>query len=530
MTEADGIAIRELAEGAILVEYPEDSEETANRRAVAAARSLTHRAPAGFFDAVPGARTLLLLFDPRRMSPGRIAEEVRRGSREAGVSLEPRRAVEIPVFYDPGAHTGPDLESLARAAGLTPEEFARRHAEGEYRVAFLGFARGFPYLTGLAPELHAARLATPRTRVPAGSVGIGDRYTGIYPGETPGGWRLIGRAPVRLFDPNEDPPSVLLPGDGVRFRPISREEFERRLPILERAVPASAPSGRPLLSIAAPGVLTSVQGGPRRGRGMYGVPPGGAMDFETLAQGNALVENPPDAAALEMTLIGPDIEFQAEASIVLCGGLTRAVINGRPLAAGAVSTVRPGDVVKVGPIHGAARAYLCAAGGLAQTDRPELSRRLLSGDVVFLDTRPYSRFVSAKDSGAAIARPVEPGEEAPIRVHPGPQRDRFEPEGLEVFLSSPYRVSASSDRRGIRLEGPVVANGGSSEVPPEGTVLGAIQVPGDGQPIILGPDRPITGGYAKIATVLEADFSRVARAAPGTVLRFCEADSPPGRG
>src|SRR5204863_5594241 len=208
---ADGVTVRELAEGAVLVEYPEDSEERANRRAVAAALTLLHRAPPVILDAVPGARNLLLLFNPRRMSPERIAEEARRGSREEPGPPARRRTVEIPVFYDSGAQTGPELEDLARGAGLTAEAFARRHAAGEYRVAFLGFARGFPYLTGLARKLHAPRLATPRTRVPAGSVGIGDRYTGIYPGETPGGWRLIGRAPVRLFDPNDDPPSILLP-------------------------------------------------------------------------------------------------------------------------------------------------------------------------------------------------------------------------------------------------------------------------------------------------------------------------------
>jgi len=214
----DGIAIRELAEGAVLVEYPQDSEDRANRRAVAAARSLLHQAPPVVFDAVPGARTLLLLFNPRRISSERIAEEVRRGSREEESPIARRRTVEVPVFYDAGAETGPDLDDLARGAGLTADAFARRHAAGQYRVAFLGFARGFPYLTGLEATLHAPRLATPRTRVPAGSVGIGDRYTGIYPGQTPGGWRLIGRAPVRLFDPNDDPPSILLPGDGVRFQ------------------------------------------------------------------------------------------------------------------------------------------------------------------------------------------------------------------------------------------------------------------------------------------------------------------------
>jgi KipI family sensor histidine kinase inhibitor len=519
----DGIRIRELAEGAVLVEYPEDPEDRANKRAVAAAHSLLHRAPPGIFDAVPGARTLLLLFNPRRMSSERIAEEARRGSREEGSPLARRRTVEIPVFYDPGAQTGPDLEDLARGAGLTAEAFARRHAAGEYRVAFLGFARGFPYLTGLAAELHAPRLATPRTRVPAGSVGIGDRYTGIYPGETPGGWRLIGRAPVRLFDPNDDPPSILLPGDGVRFQWIDREEFEKRRPILEDGARACALSGRPLLSIAVPGVLTSVQGGPRRGRAIYGVPPGGAMDFETLSQGNALVGNPSDAAALEMTLVGPEVEFLAEASIVLCGGSTEARINGRPLAAGIVQAVRPGDSVRVGAVRGSARAYLCAAGGLGQTDRPDLSRRLGAGDVVFLDARTQEIPRAPARSGRPDANRAPAAENDPIRVLPGPQRDRFEPDGLTTFLRSSWQVSASSDRRGIRLEGPAVGNVGSSEIPPEGTVLGAIQVPGDGQPIILGPDRPVTGGYAKIATVLESDFSRVARALPGAVLRFREA-------
>jgi KipI family sensor histidine kinase inhibitor len=458
------------------------------------------------------------------MSSERIAEEARRGSREEGSALAPRRTVEIPVFYDPGAETGPDLEDLARDAGLTAEAFARRHAAGEYRVAFLGFARGFAYLTGLPAELRAPRLATPRTRVPAGSVGIGDRYTGIYPGETPGGWRLIGRAPVRLFDPNDDPPSILLPGDGVRFQPIDRVEFERRRPILARGAAPCALPGRPLLSVAAPGVLTSVQGAPRRGRGIYGVPPGGAMDFETLARGNALVGNPPDAAALEMTLVGPEIEFLAEASIVLCGGRTEARLNGRPLAAGIVQRVRPGDSVNVGAIRGSARAYLCAAGGLGQTDRPDLSRRLGAGDVVFVEQQAPVTPRAPAPSDRTDAGGTPAAENDPIRVLPGPQRERFEPDGLTTFLQSAWRVSASSDRRGIRLEGPPVGNVGSSDIPPEGTVLGSIQVPGDGQPIILGPDRPVTGGYAKIATVLEADFPRVARAVPGSVLRFREAD------
>jgi allophanate hydrolase subunit 2 len=180
--------------------------------------------------------------------------------------------------------------------------------------------------------------------------------------------------------------------------------------------------------------------------------------------------------------------------------------------------------VRVGPIRTSARAYLCVAGGLGESDRPQLSRRLRPRDVVFLDSRAGSRSGAPAHPGAPVPDEGETGGEVSIRVRRGPQRDRFEPEGLAVFLGSAYRLSASSDRRGIRLEGPAVGNVGSSEIPPEGTVLGAIQVPGDGQPIILGPDRPVTGGYAKIATVLESDFPRVARALPGAVLRFREAE------
>src|SRR5262249_27553660 len=113
----------------------------------------------------------------------------------AGVPGQPRRRLRIPVFYG-----GPDLPDLARERSLSEEQLIGLHAAGNYRVAFLGFAPGFAYLTGLPVELHAPRLATPRTRVPAGSVAIGGPYTGIYPDETPGGWRLIGRCPLTLFE------------------------------------------------------------------------------------------------------------------------------------------------------------------------------------------------------------------------------------------------------------------------------------------------------------------------------------------
>ena len=242
------------------------------------------------------------------------------------------------------------------------------------------------------------------------------------------------------------------------------------------------------------------------------------MDFEALVAGNAAVGNPPSAPSLEMTLVGPELEILVEATIAFSGGGVEPTVNGKPVASAALRQVRIGDRLRVGAVRAGARAYLCVAGGLTRARVPSLSRRLISGEIVFLDT---SRTQETHTASSPSRRP-EAQKEVVIRVLPGPQRERFEMEGVTTFLGSPFRVSASSDRRGIRLEGPPIASRESPDIPPEGTALGGIQVPRDGQPIILGPDRPVTGGYAKIATVIAADFPLLAQALPGTAVRFRE--------
>ncbi|HEY6894280.1 MAG TPA: 5-oxoprolinase subunit PxpB, partial [Rhodanobacteraceae bacterium] len=137
----------------------------------------------------------------------------------------PQRLVEIPVRY--GGEYGPDLDALAHYAKLDAAEVIAKHTAATYTVAMLGFAPGFPYLFGLDDALQMPRRATPRTRVPAGSVAIGGAQTGIYPTELPGGWQLIGRTPLALFDAARDPPSLLMPGDRVRFVAIGADAFAR---------------------------------------------------------------------------------------------------------------------------------------------------------------------------------------------------------------------------------------------------------------------------------------------------------------
>jgi inhibitor of KinA len=133
------------------------------------------------------------------------------------------RLLEIPVCYD--EEFGPDLAEVAVHAGMTAAAVAELHSRAEYGVSCIGFTPGFPFLTGLPAELATPRKSNPRKEVPAGSVAIGGSQTGIYPTKSPGGWNIIGRTPLRLFDPQQNPPSLLVPGDRVRFRPITRDEF-----------------------------------------------------------------------------------------------------------------------------------------------------------------------------------------------------------------------------------------------------------------------------------------------------------------
>ncbi|HEV2966356.1 MAG TPA: 5-oxoprolinase subunit PxpB, partial [Chthoniobacterales bacterium] len=154
----------------------------------------------------------------------RIGDAISNAKNASAHSI-PSTTVEIPVCY--ASEFAFDLDDVARRTDLEPNEVIALHSSTEYRVHCVGFTPGFPFLGGLPPKLAAPRRETPRTEIPAGSVGIGGKQTGIYPVKSPGGWNIIGRTPLRLFDPQRNPPVLVRAGDGVRFRPISREEFDQ---------------------------------------------------------------------------------------------------------------------------------------------------------------------------------------------------------------------------------------------------------------------------------------------------------------
>lgn len=219
-----------LSETVLLVRFGEGIDPAINLRVHAAAAALHAAVLPGLVELVPAYASLALHHEPHHWAgpdgdaPGRLATAVREVLAAASLDTAAESALQdIPVCY--GGDFGPDLEAVAAQLGLAPAELVARHAAAEYRVAMLGFAPGFPYLLGLDPALAVPRRASPRLRVPAGSVAIGGAQTGIYPAELPGGWQLLGRTPLRLFDPAREKPCLLAASERVRFRPITSEEF-----------------------------------------------------------------------------------------------------------------------------------------------------------------------------------------------------------------------------------------------------------------------------------------------------------------
>ena len=217
---ASPLTIEPLGDSCLVVRLGTGIDAATSRAVAAAIASLAAAALPSVIDIAPTFNTVAVVFDPLRADPGSLSGAILARLRSLeGAAPATGAIVEIPVAY--GGDDGPDLAAVAAHARLDPEEVVRLHAAADHVVGMIGFAPGFPYLLGLPAALAIPRRATPRTRVPAGSVAIAERQTGIYPRTSPGGWHVIGRTPRAMFDADRDPPALLRAGDVVRFVPVA---------------------------------------------------------------------------------------------------------------------------------------------------------------------------------------------------------------------------------------------------------------------------------------------------------------------
>ncbi len=521
MTAGAEPTVRPFGDRGLVVEFADELSAQTNGRVRALAGRL--RGAPGVVETVPAFRSLLVVLDSLTADRDRLADEAGRIARGLPPdSGSTGRTTEIPVVY--GGEAGPDMDEVARMCGLTGREAIELHSRQDYLVFMLGFAPGFPYMGILPDSLRAPRLASPRTRVPAGSVGIADALTAVYPLATPGGWRLIGRTPLAMYDPRKPDPILLRPGDRVRFVPVTSAAFPEISLGTAPAVPA-----HPAFDVREAGWYTTVQDLGRPGYRSLGVPSAGAMDPAALQIANLLVGNLRHAAAIEITSPGPVLRALDTLTIAVAGADLSAALDGTEVEPGIPLTMRAGQTLSFGIPRKGMWAYVAVAGGVdvpavlgsASTYVPgglggAGGTRLRAGDVLGWGER-------ARRHSAPGAIPLEiPTAEVVVRLIPGLQDAWFDERTRGEFWDARFAVSANSDRAGTRLAGPVV-RARREEMLSDGMLPGAVQVPSGGQPIVIMPDGPTTGGYPKLGVVSAADLRLVAQARPGARIRFVPA-------
>ncbi len=523
-------------EQGLAVDFGEVIDPAINRQVNSLAKLLAVQKIDGLLETVPTYRSLMIFFDPLRIGRSELNARVREiagFSDDSSPVTDTGRTIRVPVCY--GGEFGPDLDFVAEINGISAKEVIRIHSSVEYPVYMLGFLPGFPYLGDVPEGITAPRLENPRRKVAAGSVGIAGSQSGIYPLESPGGWRIIGRTPLRLFDPGSSRPFLLAAGDKVRFEPVSENAFR----VLKSEIDSGPDSidvisgnadGSAVLTVVKPGLLTTVQDEGRFGFREYGMQVSGAMDRYACTVANILAGNGPSSAVLEMTLIGGAFRFEKDAYVSVCGADMQGKLNGVAIRNWSAFTVTAGSELTFGPAVSGTRSYLAVSGGMAvplvMGSRSTClragtggfhGRALKSGDVLSC-MEVESRIRKTR----VLPRRFVPRytESILLRVLPGPQEDHFSGQGISVFYSSEYRVSPRNDRMGYVLEGPAIRHESGADIVSDALCPGAVQVPGNGQPIIMTADHQTTGGYAKIGAVIGTDLRGLVQARQGNTIRF----------
>ncbi len=517
--------IREAGDSALLLELGEPViDPDLNARAIAVARAIREQAIPGVRDVVSTFRSVAVFFDPLSTDVAAVAAALHHAENAAPSSVA-GRTVDIPVVY--GGESGPDLAELAAFARSTPEAVIERHAGTVYRVYMIGFLPGFPYMAHVDATIAAPRRAIPRLRVAAGSVGIAGMQTGIYPRESPGGWQIIGRTASTIFDQAQLPPALLAPGDRVRFVPTQESALSgfTRTGVSLKAGTTKGNVER-FVNILRPGLLTTVQDLGRWGHQGLGVPVAGPMDPVAHRVANALVGNPVDAATLETTLIGPDLRFGQETVVAIAGGDLWPMLDGAEVPIGAPFRCPSGSVLRFGDRRSGARAYVAFDGGV-DVD-PVLGSRATHvmsrmGGVQGRPLRAGDRVALGPPTARAKTKPFSAPRSkggARLRVLPGPQADHFDGSALDALQRKRFTISAQSDRMGYRLLEAAIAGHRLGDMISDVMLMGGVQIPPSGEPILLMADRQTTGGYPQLAVVITADLPLAAQLGPGDWIEF----------
>jgi len=551
-----GYRIFPVGDSALVIDYGNIIDISVHKKIVALFHYIRKNPPEAVVEAAPAYSSLYVHYDVfflRKKNQRLTAYEQIKVQMEkiinnklAGESTEPR-LIQIPVCYDD--EFGIDLKTIAGKKNISPDEIVRIHYSKTYHVFMLGFLPGFAYMGEVDEKIAVSRHQQPRKKIDAGSVGIAGKQTGIYPLSSPGGWQIIGRTPLKLFDApvytsgNDNESSahltLLQPGDMVNFYPINRQEYltiQNEAAGRDGAPSLSTGKSSPGMTILKAGLLDTVQDGGRYGYQHLGINPGGAMDVFSFRKANILAGNKPGVAALELFFPAAEILFEQDTLAAVAGANFEPEINGNKTKINYPFFIRKGDVLRFRkPVSGNC-CYLALHGGLdvvqwlgsASTNIKATAggfcgRALKKGDV--LSFHPFTSPPKNGDINMPFNIPdLFAPEDEKLFVVEGKEWESLMPDSKKIFLEEPFTITADADKMGYRLSGHPLYRSTHEEIVSSAVTCGTIQLLPDGRLIILMADHQTTGGYPAIAHVITAHHSRLAQKRPGDKIRFVKTD------
>ncbi|MGY4544093.1 KipI family sensor histidine kinase inhibitor [Arthrobacter sp. UYNi723] len=496
----------------------------------------------GQVDVLAAAETVMVKADSpaaaRRMAARLLEMDLTVQSHAEG------KLVQIETVYD-----GDDLAEVGRLTGLGADGVIATHAGQVWTVAFGGFAPGFSYMVGENQVLEVPRRSSPRTAVPAGSVALAGNYSAVYPRKSPGGWQLIGRTAAQMWDLSREQPALAAPGDRVQFSAV-RELIEVAEPLVAAvdaaALAAQEPDVQSGLLILSPGLQSLIQDLGRPGHAGLGVSSAGALDRSSLRRANRIVGNDPSAAVVESVAGGLRVQAVGDQVLAVAGAPSALTVvtpsdvpdsdardeetdqsrQVREVPMATAFALLDGEILTIGAPERGFRSYLAIRGGAA-VDAVLGSRStdtmsgigpapLAAGQLLGAGAATSSNVVGNPelqpdfpDTGVTV-----------LDIVPGPRHDWFDAAALESLCAQDWAVTPRSNRVGMRLDGQPLRRSRDGELPSEGTMAGALQIPPEGQPVLFLADHPITGGYPVIGVVVDHQLDLAAQVPIGGSIRF----------
>ncbi|WP_085246738.1 5-oxoprolinase/urea amidolyase family protein [Gilliamella mensalis] len=456
---------------------------------------------------IPAARTILIRYNPIATNANTLVKHIAKLDISASV-MQSGELVTIPVHYN-----GEDLAQVAEYLGITVAQVIARHTNNEYQVAFCGFAPGFAYMVSKNAQFNVPRRKSPRVRIPAGSVALAGEFSSVYPRASPGGWQLIGITDIAVWDLNRDKPALLKPGSRVNFVDATKSTKKYHLPSVKKDDNNS--NQQQDIKILATGLQTLLQDAGRIGQAALGISESGAMDKGALHSGNRIVGNPINEVVLEITQGGFKAQVNRGMLVAVTGAQCDIHITTSDGEKYNVAMYQPiqlekGDIISLGSAKCGVRSYLTVRGGfqvspvLTSCSYDTLAQvgpsPLKIGQTLAIKNIPTLNAVSLIET--PMIRYPTCNDVIVLDIVLGPRTDWFTKQAVELLSSQLWQVTPASNRIGLRLSGDMpLSRDKEQELPSEGTCIGAIQIPANGQPVLFLNDHPLTGGYPVIGAV-----------------------------